>query len=99
MFRLPIGFVPGVANATADVTSRANYASALLAATSEACRCCLIRSDRTESMATNGPLWSTCLSDLPQKQNFGIESLFPTVLTDTTTSQETKSYFLRKEVQ
>lgn len=76
MFRLPIGFVPGVANATTDVTSRANYASALLAATSEACRCCFIRSDRTESMATNGPLWSTSLSDLPQKQNFGIESLF-----------------------
>lgn len=93
MLRLPIGFVPGVANATTDVTSRANCVSALLAATSEACRCCFIPSDRTESMAPNGPLWSTRLSDLPQKQNFGIDSLFPTVFTDTTTSQEKKTLF------
>lgn len=35
MLRFPISFVPWVANATTDVTSGANYVSALLAATSE----------------------------------------------------------------
>lgn len=36
------------------------------------------------------------LCDLPQKQNFGIESLFPTVFTDATTSQETKTLFFEE---
>lgn len=35
MFGFSIGFVPWVANATTDVTSGANYVSALLATTSE----------------------------------------------------------------
>lgn len=90
MLRFPISFVPEVASATPDVTSRANYVSALSAATSEPADAASVDQISPRWWQETGRHGLAAHPDEAKRPD--LKSL-PNSLNDIVTSQETKTFF------